>query len=76
MRSNFYCIFDVLVHEDPEAACDNVKTVIRPCALKARKEEFKCPVAIFGPPNPSQLPMYPKQLVCLVCKLPSFVKQI
>ena len=27
------------------------------------KNEFKCPVAIFEPPDPAKKPMYPKDLV-------------
>ncbi|XP_065199620.1 probable inactive serine/threonine-protein kinase bub1 [Planococcus citri] len=51
------------IHEDPEAACDMVRTVIRPRALKLRREEFKCPVAIFEKEDPTKRPMYPKDLV-------------
>ncbi len=54
---------EIAVHEDQDAACDNPKTTIRPAALRIRKAEFLCPVAIFEPPDPRSKPMYPKNLV-------------
>lgn len=38
-------------------------SVLRPRALKVRRDEFNCPVAVFEPPDPTKIPMYPKHQV-------------
>lgn len=65
LRVNFFLVFvfKFSVHEDPDAECKTKMSVLRPRALKLKREEFSCPVAVFEPPDPTKVPMYPKQQV-------------